>query len=161
MPGEIGQRLVGPPLEIPVGKGCCRQLYGVVTTPPYSAAHAIALAFAWVLINVRRFLLALPDPLATDRHLEVRFEGLLSGWATSTTRCHRTSSVARKRLGRRSVSWSTPQALVRLRVGSGIASRDTPAKRSAQETSTAVFVIHSDESQHPSRFVKTLEWTCL
>ena len=39
-PGEIGQQLVGPPARGSVSEGRCRQLYGLVTTLPYSAAHA-------------------------------------------------------------------------------------------------------------------------
>lgn len=46
LPGEIGQGdWWEPPLEIPVGKGRARRVYGFVTTLPHCAAHAVVFSF--------------------------------------------------------------------------------------------------------------------
>lgn len=46
LPGEIGHGdWWEPPLEIPVGKGRARQVYGFVVTLPHCAAHAVVFSF--------------------------------------------------------------------------------------------------------------------
>lgn len=46
LPGEIGQvDWVSPGIYVPVGKGACREVHGLVTTLPHSAAHAVVFAF--------------------------------------------------------------------------------------------------------------------
>ena len=46
LPGEIGQTdWWSPGIEVPVGKGRCREVHGLVTTLPHSAAHAVVFAF--------------------------------------------------------------------------------------------------------------------
>jgi transposase len=46
LPGEIGHGdWWEPPLEVPVGKGRWRQVYGLVTTLPHCAAHAVVFSF--------------------------------------------------------------------------------------------------------------------
>ncbi|MCA1677967.1 MAG: IS21 family transposase [Actinobacteria bacterium] len=46
LPGEIGHGdWWEPPLEVPVGKGRSRQVYGLVSTLPHCAAHAVVFSF--------------------------------------------------------------------------------------------------------------------
>lgn len=46
LPGEIGHGdWWEPPLEVPVGKGRSRQVYGFVSTLPHCAAHAVVFSF--------------------------------------------------------------------------------------------------------------------
>jgi transposase len=46
LPGEIGHGdWWEPPLDVPVGKGRARQVYGFVTTLPHCAAHAVVFSF--------------------------------------------------------------------------------------------------------------------
>lgn len=47
LPGEIGQTdWWEPPIQIPVGRGVSRQVFGLVTTLPHSAAHGSVFAFS-------------------------------------------------------------------------------------------------------------------
>jgi transposase len=47
LPGEVGHTdWWEPPLSVPVGKGASRQVFGLVTTLPHSAAHACVFSFS-------------------------------------------------------------------------------------------------------------------
>ncbi len=47
LPGEVAQcDWWEPPVEVPVGRGVWRRVYGLVTTLPHSAAHACVFTFA-------------------------------------------------------------------------------------------------------------------
>ena len=52
LPGEIGHvDWWEPPLRVPVGRGVTRQVFGLVTTLPHSAAHAAVFAHAKALAD--------------------------------------------------------------------------------------------------------------
>ena len=57
LPGEIGHvDWWEPPLRVPVGRGVTRQVFGLVTTLPHSAAHAAVFAHAKALGGVESFV---------------------------------------------------------------------------------------------------------
>lgn len=75
LPGEIGQcDWWEPPLVIPVGKGVHRQVYGLVTTLPHSAAHACVFSFSKQMVDflpafsgcLQRFG-GVPEKMVVDR----------------------------------------------------------------------------------------------
>jgi transposase len=74
LPGEIGHGdWWEPALEVPVGKGRSRQVYGLVTTLPHCAAHAVVFGFHKQtpdflegLIGCLRRLGGVPEKLVVD-----------------------------------------------------------------------------------------------
>jgi transposase len=79
LPGEVGHTdWWEPPIQVPVGKGARRQVFGLVTTLPHSAAHACVFAFSKTMAD---FLPALtgtlqrlggvPEAMVVDRDTSI------------------------------------------------------------------------------------------
>jgi len=61
LPGEVGQvDWWEPPIQVPVGKGARRKVFGLVTTLPHSAAHGTVFAHSKTMAD---FLAAFPGTL--------------------------------------------------------------------------------------------------
>lgn len=79
LPGEIGQvDWWEPGVEVPVGKGQCREAFGLVATLPHSAAHSTVFAFAKAradvapaLVGCLRRLGGVPEGLVVDRDTSI------------------------------------------------------------------------------------------
>jgi transposase len=75
LPGEMGHTdWWEPPLRVPVGKGASRQVFGLVTTLPHSAAHAAVFCFSKGVADflpafsgTLRRLGGVPEKVAVDR----------------------------------------------------------------------------------------------
>ncbi|HEX9044931.1 MAG TPA: IS21 family transposase [Candidatus Limnocylindrales bacterium] len=82
-PGEIGQvDWWHTGAQVPVGRGRTREAFGLVTTLPFSDAHAIAFSFGMTLADVRAGLLAclvrlggVPEVLVFDNDTSVVASG--------------------------------------------------------------------------------------